>query len=146
MNLNGIHGFAHWQRVHENGLYLCRHIEADSRVVECFAYLHDCCRVWDGPNPAHGPRAAKFALEIREFLHLDDHAFALLQLACRGHERGKTSDNPTIGACWDSDRLDLGRVAIKTSPKYLSTEIAKRKSVLEWAHKRSRGIDAKIKG
>lgn len=146
MDLNGIHGFSHWQRVHENGLYLCKHSEADKQVVECFAYLHDCCRLTDGADRQHGERAAEFAESVREFLCLDDCGFALLQIACRDHEKGKTSSNQTIGACWDSDRLDLGRVGIRTNTKFLSIEAAKKKSVLDWAQKRSRGIGARLKG
>ena len=34
----------------------------------------------------------------------------------------EVSTNPTIQSCWDADRLDLGRVGIIPSPKFLSAE------------------------
>jgi predicted oxidoreductase len=33
--------------------------------------------------------------------------------------------------CWDSDRLDLGRVMIRPNTKFLGTEFAKRPDTLE---------------
>jgi uncharacterized protein len=36
------------------------------------------------------------------------------------------SEHPTIGTCWDADRLDLGRVGARPDPKYMSTEARKR--------------------
>ena len=35
------------------------------------------------------------------------------------------SEHPTIGTCWDADRLDLGRVGIVPQPKFMSTAFAK---------------------
>ena len=43
----------------------------------------------------------------------------------------------TVQTCWDSDRLDLGRVGIKPSSDRLCTEVAKRSVVIEEAYKRS---------
>lgn len=37
-------------------------------------------------------------------------------LACRDHEFGRTSSDPTIGSCWDANRLDLDRVGVDTNP------------------------------
>ncbi|MBB6018173.1 hypothetical protein HNQ04_003450 [Deinococcus radiopugnans ATCC 19172] len=34
------------------------------------------------------------------------------QWACKHHASGQTTDEPTLGACWDADRLDLPRVGI----------------------------------
>src|SRR5262249_45389028 len=79
LNLHGIHGIAHWQRVRENGLRVAKHTGADRRIVELFAFLHDCCREDDGSDPGHGERAAAFAESLRgTLLHLDDEDFALL--------------------------------------------------------------------
>ena len=47
MNLDGIHGLGHWDRVHENGVFLAKHSGGDLLVVELFAYLHDSCRQSD---------------------------------------------------------------------------------------------------
>jgi uncharacterized protein len=37
------------------------------------------------------------------------------------------SDDPTIGTCWDADRLDLARegVGIQPRARYMSTEFAR---------------------
>jgi hypothetical protein len=35
---------------------------------------------------------------------------------------GQLSDDPTIGTCWDADRLDLVRVGTQSEPSYMSTE------------------------
>jgi uncharacterized protein len=57
---------------------------------------------------------------------LDDDKFQLLQYACRWHTHGKLSSDPTVGACWDADRLDLTRVGIVPDPARMSTEAGKR--------------------
>ena len=36
------------------------------------------------------------------------------------HSDGAVDSDPTIQTCWDADRLDLGRVGIKPTAKYLS--------------------------
>jgi uncharacterized protein len=45
--------------------------------------------------------------------------------ACTYHADGQVSDDPTIGVCWDADRLDLPRVGIGIDRKYLSTAAAR---------------------
>ena len=40
----GLHAFAHWQRVYNNGMYLCDNEYVDRQVVSLFAFSHDCCR------------------------------------------------------------------------------------------------------
>ena len=32
------------------------------------------------------------------------------------------SEDPTVGVCYDADRLDLGRVGILPNAKYMNTE------------------------
>ena len=39
---------------------------------------------------------------------------------------GKVAENITIGTCWDSDRLDIGRVGIKPHEKFMTNEEAQR--------------------
>jgi len=56
---------------------------------------------------------------------LDPQRFGLLEHAVRHHTSGLISDDPTIGACWDADRLDIGRVGITPSPDYMSTACGK---------------------
>ena len=49
----------------------------------------------------------------------------LLMEACAKHNDGEVSEDPTIGVCWDADRLDLLRVGIIPLDKYLSTKAGK---------------------
>jgi uncharacterized protein len=48
----------------------------------------------------------------------------LLYYACEWHTHGEVSPDPTIGACWDADRLDLVRVGIIPDQSLLSTAAA----------------------
>lgn len=144
LSRDGIHGPSHWERVHENGVYLARHAEADVQVVQAFAFVHDCCRESDGYDPEHGERAAAFAKSIRKSLGLGEVALQLLIDACVGHEKGRVSNDPTIGTCWDSDRLDLGRVGIMPDARLLSTARAKTSVVIDWGYRRSRGREANL--
>src|SRR5262245_54075189 len=138
MDLHGIHGVAHWQRVRENGLRIAKQSGADPLIVELFAFLHDCCREADGTDPGHGERAAEFSLTLRgTIIHLGDVDFALLHKAIRDHELGLTKGDITVLTCWDADRLDLGRVGIRPDPRYLCTEFVREKETIAWALKRS---------
>ena len=147
MNIDGIHGLKHWDRVHENGGYLAKHSGGDLLVVQLFAYLHDSCRQSDGWDPQHGERAALLARALAEdWLTLEGNQLELLTFACEFHEKGRVSDDPTVGVCWDSDRLDLGRVGIKPKARLLSTERAKHPTVIDWGWQRSRGKKVSLKG
>lgn len=142
LDSEGIHGPSHWERVCENGLYIARHSEADSTIVQLFSCLHDCCRENEQDDPGHGERAAVFAETLRDQLPLSDEDFEQLHYACTWHTDGRTSGNPTIGACWDADRLDLGRVFFAgPDPRYFSTPVARHPEVMRWALARSRGED-----
>jgi uncharacterized protein len=136
--LNGDHGITHWARVLENGQRLTEETGADILVVRLFAILHDSRRINEGTDPDHGPRAAQFAAQLRgSVFDLDDHAFRLLHRACAGHTHERTHPDVTIQTCWDSDRLDLGRVGITPHPSRLCTKVAKRAEVIKWAHGRA---------
>lgn len=135
-----VHGPDHWQRVKENGLRLARANNADQELIELFALLHDCCRGDDGADMQHGPRAVAYMDSLRGDLlkGLGQARYACLREAVRDHTRGKVSDDPTIGACWDADRLDIGRVKMTVQRRFLSTREAKKESVIKWARQRSR--------
>lgn len=95
-------------------------------VVRLFAILHDSRREHDGSDNTHGSRAAAYAAHLRgKLFELSDSHFELLQYACTWHTHGKLSEDPTIGACWDADRLDLGRVCITPKPAFMSTEFGR---------------------
>ncbi len=120
------HGPSHWERVERYGLYLVRQQGGDEELVSLFAWLHDSCRKREVFDPRHGPRAAVLARQLNgRFYYLEEARLELLVEACRDHTRGKTHADPTIGACWDADRLDLDRVGMTPDPRYLSTEPAK---------------------
>jgi uncharacterized protein len=120
---HGIHGANHWARVLHHGKNVGQLRKADLFVVEIFGFLHDSCRLNDGRDPKHGDRAPEFAHGIHgDYFLLKPKQLDKLCYAMRYHSGGEVSTDPTIQTCWDSDRLDLGRVGILPSPKYLSQE------------------------
>jgi len=134
---NGIHGVSHWARVLQNGLLICEETAADLDVVSLFAILHDSRRQNDGYDPDHGPRAAEFAQTLgAETLGLDDRQLRLLIRACEGHTHERFHEDITIQTCWDSDRLDLGRIGVIPDPERLGTDIAQRQETIDWAYRR----------
>ena len=122
--LGCVHGLEHWDRVYDNGQKLLTP-EVHSIVVELFAYLHDSCRVDDYTDIHHGKRAAEWIKTLRHtyLKELSDEDFDLLCEACRLHTTTHKTGDPTIDACFDSDRLDLWRVGIIPDPKRMATEI-----------------------
>ena len=121
-----------------NGLLLAKHYTVDTEVVQWFAFIHDLERRDDDLDPGHGPRAAVLAKGINdEFMRLDADQLATLQTACAGHSEGWIEAEATVMVCWDADRLDLGRVGIYPSARYLSTGIARDSGVIDAAYDRS---------
>jgi uncharacterized protein len=121
------HGEEHWRCVATTGLALGDAArDADRALVLCFGLLHDTRRENEAVDPGHGRRAEAFALELRDegSLALDDARFGVLAEALRLHSDGLVSDDATIGACWDADRLHLPRVSIRPDPKRFSTRAA----------------------
>ena len=136
--INGHHGVTHWARVMENGLRLAEETGANVDVVQLFAVFHDSKRVNEGHDPGHGQRGADFADELwGSVFNLPDHDFKLLYRACAGHTHERTHADITVQTCWDSDRLDLGRVGITPHPSRLCTDVAKRKDIFQWADGRA---------
>jgi len=108
------------------GLKIARMNGADTDVVRLFAVLHDSCRLDDNGDPEHGMRAAEYAREMRgRLFDMSDEKFKLLYHACKWHAHGDTAADPTIGACWDADRMDLRRVGIEPDPSFFSTPEAR---------------------
>jgi uncharacterized protein len=134
LGTESVHGPSHWRRVEEIGLRLSADSGADVTVVRLFAVFHDCRRMNESWDPQHGPRAAILATEMAgKHFQLDAKRLDLLVLACRQHTDGKLSSDPTVGTCWDSDRLDLPRVGVIPRPKMLSTKIARQPETIAWA-------------
>lgn len=119
-----LHGPHHWRAVARVGSVIAaRSPGIDRRSLFLFAALHDTQRLNDGTDPEHGTRAA---LVLKSELEhgLDPGRLERLVYALRHHSGGTASpqhEDPTIGACWDSDRLTLDRVGIEPEPRYIST-------------------------
>jgi len=129
---------SHWARVLENGLRLAPETGGNVEVIQLFAVFHDSRRVNEGIDDGHGQRGADLALRLRGGLFdLPDEDFDLLYAACVGHTDGGTTSDPTVQTCWDSDRLDLGRVGICPDPRRLFTDAAKHPEMLKWADGRA---------
>jgi uncharacterized protein len=130
-----LHGEEHWQRVAAAGRTLLpRTPGADPLVVFLFALFHDSMRLSDGHDPQHGPRGAQLARELRgSVFDLDDRRMGLLEFACDEHTNGDISHDPTVGVCWDADRLNLWRVGIRPDPRLLSTPTARERERIAWA-------------
>ena len=135
---DGTHGVGHWARVLENGLRLADATGAKIEVVQLFAVFHDSRRVSEGVDDDHGERGAELAAELRgDLFDLPDADFALLYEACVAHSDRLIEGDVTIQTCWDSDRLDLGRVGMIPAPKLLCTPAAKAPEMLKWADGRA---------
>ena len=135
-----LHGEDHWKRVAVAGLdVLDGEPRADPIVVFLFALFHDSMRLSDGRDPEHGTRAAALARELRGELHgLPDAEVDLLGFALAEHDNGRTSDEPTVGVCWDADRLNLWRVGIRPDPRLLSTPAGRHPRRITWAEELQR--------
>lgn len=121
-----IHGVEHWRRVERNALAIARHSGADRLVVRLFAWLHDSRRLNDNEDRGHGARAADWLRELQgHYFALAPERLETLSYACRWHTDRTATDDPTVGACWDADRLDLLRVGTVPDEAYLNTQHGK---------------------
>ncbi|HEY3418809.1 MAG TPA: HD domain-containing protein [Armatimonadota bacterium] len=126
LGADSIHGPEHWRRVERHAVELAEHNGGDLLVVRLFAVFHDVCRVNDGRDDEHGARGAEQALRLRgRCFELTDDKFAQLHYACCWHTAGQLSDDPTIGACWDADRLDIWRAGYIPHERFMSTDHAR---------------------
>ena len=134
-----LHGEAHWHAVTATGLDLAEHDSGvDAELVFLFGLLHDTRRQSDGRDGGHGPRAAALALELHAdgLLLLEPGRLELLANALERHAFGEVSAEPSVGTCWDADRLHLPRVGFAVNPAFLSTESARRPEALAAAGER----------
>lgn len=126
---SGDHGVHHWQLVGVTGAELVTTVpDADPLVVLLFALFHDSQRETDYVDPEHGPRGAALARELlpNAFRALEPGRLEVLCDVCERHTTAPPTDEVTLGTCWDSDRLNLWRVGIEPSARFLSSEEAKR--------------------
>jgi uncharacterized protein len=136
---SGAHGIRHWARVYDIGLRLAEQTGANQNVVQLFAVFHDSRRLNEHHDPGHGPRGGELAIQLRKahFPSLTDKELELLHQACCLHTSASTHEDITVQTCFDSDRLDLGRVGKVPDPDLLCTDAAKSDKILNWAYKRS---------
>ena len=143
----GVHGLPHWSRVWFHGRALATSLDVDPAVPAWFAFLHDSQRHNDGHDPAHGERAADFAVRLRRqgvIDELDTPAFERLCEAMRLHSDGHTTGDATLLACWDADRLDLARVGIQPEPRRLCTGAARDASTIGAAVRMAEGLSRRV--
>lgn len=137
---SALHGQEHWKRVAVAASRLIgRERGADPLVGLLFALFHDSMRFSDGDEPYHGFYGGEWAAELLGGgTLLSGHRLTLLLKACEGHDAGLTSEDPTVAAAWDSDRLNLWRAGVEPDPALLSTAEARRPDTIAWA----RGLQA----
>lgn len=137
LNWNGTHGVIHWNRVYENGINLAEQDGVNTNVVQFFSIFHDSGRKNEGTDNNHGARGAQLAMKMRPDIPLNDDDFSLLITACSLHTSARTHEDLTVQSCFDSDRLDLGRVGTMPDADYLCTPVAKMQNTIEWGYNRS---------
>lgn len=139
LDLNGIHGSSHWARVRLNGLMLAEHVYGvDTDVVELFALLHDVERHDENEDIEHGKRSAILVRELDgDLFNLSKKQLDLLARACENHSHGYLEDDITVMACWDADRLDLGRVGVFPDANRLCLRASKDFELIEKCYWRS---------
>lgn len=122
------HGELHWRTVSYLGLALAgEERRADRLVLFLFGLLHDARRENEHHDPGHGGRGAELARRLHGagLVPLGPRQLETLADACDRHTDGETSDDPTVGRCWDADRLHLPRVGVRPDPLLFSTQRAR---------------------
>ena len=137
------HGIKHWVRVWNNARMICDAHGIPDTVPCWFAFLHDSCRENEDSDPAHGQRAADWAQQLWEAGKIPITPGQLNQLttALSRHSHGTTAVHwygSTVAACWDADRLDLGRCGIYPTASRLCLPWSKGERVISDAWYRSR--------
>ncbi|MBW3243690.1 hypothetical protein KUV57_13540 [Epibacterium sp. DP7N7-1] len=118
---SSLHGEVHWRAVISCGMQIAKGTAADHAVVFAFGLIHDSQRLDDGYDLAHGARAAASLDALRTLPGLlTSEQLSLLARACEDHENGLVSEDPTIGCCWDADRINLWRVGVAPDPHFFS--------------------------
>lgn len=131
-----LHGEEHWRAVALAGISIgVLTPGTDLRVVFLFALFHDAVRWDEGDDPDHGARGAALVRQLMNdgLLSLPDDVSRLLKSACRLHADGLVARDPTVGACWDADRLNLWRVGLAPDSGLMSTAEGGMPERIEWA-------------
>ena len=128
LDISSIHGPIHWKRVLNNGLLIAQNnILVDIHILKLFAWIHDSKREDEFMDIQHGIRAAKSLRYLKNLglINLTSLQHNKLDFACKYHSSRKTTLDPTIGACWDADRLELTKVGMIPSEACFSTKAGK---------------------
>lgn len=135
------HGPHHWFRVIDIGLTLAKNapeLNIDTDVIIGFGLLHDSARTHDGHCLKHGPESLTVIRELHDLIPLNNDQMLLLSIACVNHTSAQNTDfpihEPTLHACFDSDRLDLWRVGILPDSRYLFLDVSKSEEIQQWAN------------
>lgn len=131
INLYGDHGIKHWERVYKNTKILADHYKVESEVFELFSILHDSKRENEYRDEEHGLRASLFTKQLLDkgliVLNIEDSNRLLF--ACKNHtikdKNNSLYKDLIVQICFDSDKLDLGRVGIHPDPKRMFTSYSK---------------------
>ena len=130
------HGETHWKLVAQCGLRLSQEVEnCDARVVLLFAVFHDAMRFDDGDDWEHGQRACHLVhrMNTDNQLFLSHGQAYVLATACLLHNRRVPCAHPTIGTCFDADRLNYPRGGTSLDTTQLSTCAAKNPQMISWS-------------
>ena len=131
LDLYGIHGINHWERVFLNTKKLSKYYNVESEVFELFSILHDSQRLDEYTDLEHGKRARKFVEVLIKkgiiYLHKDDQKRLLY--ACENHTKSNKQhelySDLIVRICLDSDKMDIDRVGIIPNEKHFLTHYAK---------------------
>lgn len=134
----GHHGVRHWARVRANGRLIAKHEPGvDLLVLDLFAILHDWQRHDEDEDPEHGWRGRAKLATIRRWLPpMTKQQYGMLEHAIELHNQPDGWDwgSPAIAACWNADRLDLGRVGITPDRRYLAPSAMPSVEIIAKAH------------
>ena len=131
INLYGYHGIKHWERVYKNTKILADHYKIESEVFELFSILHDSKREDEYRDEEHGLRASLFTKQLLEkgLIVLNSEDSNRLLFACKNHtikdRHNSLCKDLIVQICFDSDKLDLGRVGIVPDARKMLTSRAK---------------------
>lgn len=132
LDIKGLHGVEHWERVYENTQTLAKHYDIKSDVFELFALLHDSKREDEYTDIKHGKRAAIYVKELitNNTIKIATEDKKRLLFACSNHtksnKKAKLYEDLVVQICLDADRLDIGRVGLEPEEKYFNTDYAKK--------------------
>ncbi|MGE4382457.1 MAG: hypothetical protein AB7D41_04580 [Arcobacter sp.] len=127
----GDHGIYHWYSVYKNTQKLSKYYNIESKVFKLFSILHDSKRINEDYDLMHGKEASVYVKQLFDDLKINLNIEDLNRLifACANHTKlDKSSylaNDLIVQICLDSDKLDLARVGIEPSSKYMLTSYSK---------------------